>query len=130
MRRRTIALGMAVGLILSMSLAVAPVSAGPPTEIDVSPFFQDLIPCGTTARAYWTVDLYGGTSGTFNVVVYWGRREPRKHHLPHWVIRHASRLPLRQQLLLSVVISVAKWRGNEIRYLAGKRRLSPRWGSA
>ena len=81
MRRRTIALGMAVGLILSMSLAVAPVSAGPPTEIDVSPYERFLVNCGwgipgSSETAYWTVDLYGGTSGTFNVVVYWGDGSP------------------------------------------------------
>ena len=74
MRRQLIALATASALFLSTSLAVAPVSAGSPTEIYVTPYTRDLRQCLAPGnyRADWTVELWGGTSGNYQVTVYYG----------------------------------------------------------
>jgi hypothetical protein len=74
MKRRILTCATVSGLVLSIGLAVAPVSAGPPTEMDVSPYTRDLIGCIVPGvqRAYWTVSLWGGTSGNFSVTVHYG----------------------------------------------------------
>ena len=77
MRRQLIALATASALFLSTSLAVAPVSAGSPTEIYVTPVYNILQECygvfpPPSDRAYWTVELWGGTSGNYQVTVYYG----------------------------------------------------------
>ena len=69
-----------------MGLAVAPVSAGSPTEIFVSNdpqggSWQGLDACArinppATGRAAWTVDLWGGTSGNYLVTVHYGDGTP------------------------------------------------------
>jgi len=92
-RRRVLALATVSSLVLSMSLAVAPVSAGPPTEISVSPQFRDLFYCPghATDRAYWTVDLSGGTSGSYSVTVYYGDGSPGNwsaHTVPTYDTHH------------------------------------------
>jgi hypothetical protein len=73
-RRRVFSLVAVSSLVLSIGLSAAPVLAGPPTEISVSPQWRDLLDCGgqTTGRAYWTVSIWGGTSGNFGVTVYYG----------------------------------------------------------
>jgi hypothetical protein len=77
MRPRIRRLAAVSVLAISLGLAVAPtaVFAGPPTEISVTPGGQYLGNCyygGTTQRAYWTVTVQGGSSGSFSVSAVWG----------------------------------------------------------
>ena len=61
-----------------MGLAVAPVSAGSPTEISVDPGEKDIWQCAAPGvrRVYWVVDLWGGTSGNYLVTVHYGDGTP------------------------------------------------------
>lgn len=72
-QRRILSLAAVSILVLSMGLGVPAVLAGPPTEIGVTPDFQDLWAyCGNSATAYWTVSLGGGLSGNYSVTVTYG----------------------------------------------------------
>lgn len=79
-RRRILALVTVSSLVLSIGLAVAPVSAGPPTEIGVSPHTGYLNTycewAQPSERMYWTVGVWGGTTGSFMVTVYYGDGSP------------------------------------------------------
>jgi hypothetical protein len=81
-RRRIVTLATAAAVVLSMNLAAAPVAAvttGPPTEIEVTPSAYNIPACRYhigTPRAYWTVSLYGGLSGSFHVNASWGDGTP------------------------------------------------------
>jgi hypothetical protein len=75
-RRRVFSLVAVSSLVLSIGLSAAPVLAGPPTEISVSPttaYLNTYCPYHLASeRAYWTVSVWGGTSGNFQVSVNYG----------------------------------------------------------
>jgi hypothetical protein len=68
--RRIVVIAAVAALVVSTTLAPT-VSAGAPTEIGVTPQFQQLL-CSHVPRAYWTVGLDGGSSGSFTVSVNYG----------------------------------------------------------
>jgi hypothetical protein len=74
MKRRLGALALASSMALVLGLASAPafVVAGAPTEISVSPPYRNMSYCEDSPRAYWTVALWGGTSGSFTWSVTYG----------------------------------------------------------
>ncbi len=74
MRQRIVATASA--MVLALGLAAAPVLAGPPTEISVTPNPSNLWMCAYANilawTQYWTVGLSGGTSGSYFVTVHYG----------------------------------------------------------
>lgn len=76
--RRIVVIAAVAALVVSTTLAPT-VSAGAPTEIGVYPtgsdggnYFWQCASFSFTPRAYWTVGLDGGSSGSFTVSVNYG----------------------------------------------------------
>jgi hypothetical protein len=78
--RRIVVFAAVAALVVSTTLAPT-VSAGAPTEIGVYPngtpseagnYFWQCASSSFTPRAYWTVGLDGGSSGSFTVSVNYG----------------------------------------------------------
>jgi hypothetical protein len=80
MKRWILAVAAASALAFSMGPAATRVAASVPTEIEASPNPLWLnAQCAWhqySDRAYWTVSLYGGTSGQYRVTVYYGDGSP------------------------------------------------------
>ena len=72
MKRRLGSLMVAPVLALTLGLAIAPsVSAAAPVEISVTPTSQTAV-CVFLAGATWHINLDGGASGKFTLVVNYG----------------------------------------------------------
>lgn len=75
MNRHLSLVAMASVLGASTALAIAPMAvlAGPPTEIIASPANNSATPCIIFwDTANWSINLNGGTSGKYQVTVYYG----------------------------------------------------------